>query len=459
MKEVEYRLQFRHSIAAFSRVCLAPALRNSEKMHMAYRSIFNSTVSQSLCLTFALAAFFFTPWLFADDQATAFQDQSETLPAAAEDDGQSSVPAERKPLSAIDVSGFGSGISHWRDLRDDRRFITVEPDQASWRPDQVREIVSNILLFQRENGGWPKDYDMTAVLSNRQRQLVEATRTDSDTSYDNGNIYSQVEYLAKAYVQSGDSIWREACERGFDFMLRSQYSNGGFPQRYPKHSSYHAHITFNDGVMIGILDMLQDITEQKPHFAWLDAERRERAAEAVRLAIDCILRCQIVVDGTATGWCQQHDKSTFEARSARTFELASICPQETAEIVRFLMRQPEPDARMLAATDAAVAWLKEVRMQGIRVDRIKAPSEEFLRQTVSFDIVVVSDENAPPIWARHYEIGTNRPVFAGRDGIKKYSLAEIERERRSGTLWYGYWPDYELLGSYDTWRRSHNLSE
>ena len=123
------------------------------------------------------------------------------------------------------------------------------------------------------------------------------------------------------------------------------------------------------------------------------------------------------------------------------------------------MRQPEPDARMLAATDAAVAWLKEVRMQGIRVDRIKAPSEEFLRQTVSFDIVVVSDENAPPIWARHYEIGTNRPVFAGRDGIKKYSLAEIERERRSGTLWYGYWPDYELLGSYDTWRRSHNLSE
>ncbi len=428
-------------------------------MHMAYRSIFRIRVTHSLRFTTFLLIFFFSPALFADNPGIALRDQSDTLRADTEDNRQLSVAAERKPLTAIDLSGFGSCIHHWRDLRDDRRFITVEPDQASYRPDQVREIVSNILLFQRENGGWPKDYDMTAVLSDTQRQAVETTRTNFDTSYDNGNIHSQVEYLAKAYVQSGESIWREACERGFDFMLRSQYANGGFPQRFPKHSGYHAHITFNDGVMIGILDLLQDAAEPKPHFAWLDAARRERAAAAVRLAIDCILRCQIVVDGTATGWCQQHDESTFEARPARTFELASICPQETAEIVRFLMRQPEPDSRMLSATDAAVAWLKDVRLQGIRVERIKAPTQEFLRQTVSFDIVVVPDKNARPVWARHYEIGTNRPVFAGRDGVKKYSLAEIERERRSGTLWYGYWPDYQVLGSYDTWRQSHNFSE
>ena len=419
-------------------------------MHRTYRSFFNSTVSLSLCLTGALPTFFFTPQLLASDPVIALPDESETLRVAAEDKKTSSDSAERKPLSAIDLSGFGSCIHHWRNLRDENRFITVEPDQASYRPDQVREIVANILLFQRENDGWPKDYDMTAVLSDTQRQAVVATRTNSDTSYDNGNIHSQVEYLAKAYVQSGEPNWRQACERGFDFMLSSQYSNGGFPQRYPKHSSYHSHITFNDGVMIGILDVLLDAADRKPHFAWLDEARRKRAAEAVRLGIDCILRCQIVVDGTATGWCQQHDEQTLEARPARTFELASICPQETVSIVQFLMRQPEPDAKVLSATDAAVAWLKEVQLLGIRVERIKAPREEFLRQTVSFDVVVVLDEKATSIWARHYEIGTNRPVFAGRDGIKKYSLAEIERERRCGTPWYGHWPDHELLGTYGT---------
>ena len=431
---------------------------------MAFRTTFHTTFFLSLSLTILVATFLMTLRGLANDPGTALQDQNEAirtepLKQNADSDGLTLATADRKPLTAIDLSGFGSGISHWRDLRDDRRFITAEPDQPSWRPDQVYEIAANILLFQRENGGWPKDYDMTAVLTDTQRQAVEATKADSDTSYDNGNIHSQIEYLAKAYAQSGESTWRQACERGLDFALRSQYPNGGFPQRYPKHSSYHAHITFNDGVMIGILDMLQDVVERKPHFAWLDEARREQTGDAIRLAIDCILRCQIVVDGTPTGWCQQHDEQTFEARPARTFELASICPQETSDIIRFLMRQPESDATMLAATDAAVAWLKEVRLTGIRVDRIKAPKEEFLRQTVSFDIVVVPDKNAPPVWARHYEIGTNRPVFAGRDGIKKYSLAEIERERRSGTLWYGYWPDYELLGSYDAWRTSRDVSE
>lgn len=384
---------------------------------------------------------------------------SESPEQIAEGEDFLAVSRAERPLSAIDISGFLSGIHHWRDLRDDNRFIQAEPKQAAYRPEQVREIVSNILLFQRENGGWPKDYDMTAVLTAAQRRAVEATRTNSDASFDNGNIHSQVEYLARAFVQSGEQSWRQACERGFDFILHAQYANGGFPQRFPTRTDYHAHITFNDGVMIGILDLLQDASEQKPHFEWLDNTRRQGAAHAVKSAIDCILKCQIRVDGIPTGWCQQHDEHTLEARSARTFELASICPQETADIVRFLMRQPTVDAKVLAATDAAIAWLTEVRLQGIRVERVKAPVEKFLRHTVDYDIVVVADQDARPIWARHYDIGTNRPVFAGRDGIRKYALAEIERERRSGTLWYGYWPDELLNGSYATWRRSVPVSE
>ncbi|MEZ6032592.1 MAG: pectate lyase [Planctomycetaceae bacterium] len=409
----------------------------------------------ALCILTALTAH--EPFVAIRGQPRAQRPESpENIAEGAE---LSSVAPVEQPLTAIDISGFLSGIHHWRDLRDDNRFIQVEPNQPAYRPEQVREIVSNILLFQRENGGWPKDYDMTAVLTTAQRRAVEATRMNADASFDNGNIHSQVEYLARAFVQSGEQSWRRACERGFDFILQAQYANGGFPQRFPTRAGYHAHITFNDGVMIGILDLLQDASEQKPHFEWLDDARREAAARAVRSAIDCILTCQIRVNGIRTGWCQQHDEHTLEASSARTFELASICPQETADIVRFLMRQPTVDAQVLAATDAAIAWLRHVQLPGIRVERVKARAEKFLRHTVDYDIVVVPDKDARPIWARHYEIGTNSPVFAGRDGIRKYSLAEIERERRTGTLWYGYWPEELLNGSYATWRRSVPVSE
>jgi PelA/Pel-15E family pectate lyase len=353
----------------------------------------------------------------------------------------------------ISLAGFRSSAHHWRDLRDESRFVQAAPHQPAYRPDQVREIAANILLFQRANGGWPKDYDMAAILTADQEAAVRATRSKADTSYDNGNLHSQVDYLARAYAQSPEPEWRRACERGFDFLLASQYPEGGFPQRFPEPKGYHAHITFNDGVMIGILNVLDAAARGEPHFAWLDPERRARARESVSRGLACILKCQIRVDGTRTGWCQQHDATTFEPRPARTFELASICPQETTEIARFLIRRERPSAEEVASVEAAVAWLDHVQLTGIRTARVKAPVEQFPRHRADFDTVVLADPSARPLWARHYEIGTNRPVFAGRDGVRKYALSEIERERRTGTPWYGYWPASLIAEDYPEWRR------
>jgi PelA/Pel-15E family pectate lyase len=355
----------------------------------------------------------------------------------------------------IDLSPFYSGIAHWRNIRDQSRFIQPEKGQPSYSAEQVREIVENILLFQRRNGGWPKDYDMTAVLTDEQETIVKQTRDNDDTSYDNGNIHSQVEYLAKAYHQVAEPSWRAACERGFDFMISSQYANGGFPQRFPNPKSYHGHITFNDGVMVGIVRVLEKASNGKVPFEWLDENRRMQAKRAVELAIDCMLKSQILVDGQRTGWCQQHDASTLEARPARTFELASICPQETTEIVHFLMLQSDPSPAIVEAVTAAVGWLKEVSLSGIRLEKVASPRETFLRHTADFDMVVIADAQAPPLWARHYEVGTNRPIFAGRDGIKKYALAEIERERRTGTAWYGGWPRDLINDKFSKWLAQH----
>ncbi|MEO6740376.1 MAG: pectate lyase [Chthoniobacteraceae bacterium] len=353
---------------------------------------------------------------------------------------------------AIDVGGFHDGAHHWREIRDEGRFIKVEPGQPSYARTQVREIAANILLFQRDNGGWPKDYDMTAVLTEAQASKVGETRSREDTSFDNGNLHSQVAYLARAFTMLGEPSWRLACERGFDFILAAQYPNGGWPQQFPKPKDFHAHITFNDYVTIGCMDVLKDAADGEAQFAWLDAARREKARDAARRGAECILKCQIRVDGKLTGWCQQHDEKTYEPRPGRTFELASICPQDTTEIVRHLMRTEKPGPEIVQSVDAAVAWLKKVQLTGVRVDKVKAAKEEFLRHSADYDKVVVQDPAAPPLWARHCEIGTDRPVFAGRDAVKKYALAEIERERRTGTPWHGTWPTKLIEKEYPKWR-------
>jgi PelA/Pel-15E family pectate lyase len=68
------------------------------------------------------------------------------------------------------------------------------------------------------------------------------------------------------------------------------------------------------------------------------------------------------------------------------------------------------------------------------------------------DKKIVRDDSAPPLWARFYEIETDRPIFAGRDGVKKYDLAEIEAERRNGYAWYGNWGT-AVAERYAAWKR------
>jgi PelA/Pel-15E family pectate lyase len=357
-------------------------------------------------------------------------------------------------IQVIDPAGFRDGASHWRKIRDENRVIQAEPDQPVYTPDQVPEIVANLLLFQRANGGWPKDYDMLAVLTESQREAIGSTRERRDTSFDNHNTHSQVDYLARAHVQSENPSWREAAVRGLNFMLSAQLPNGGFPQRFPDPKGYSAHITFNDGVMIGILNVLKDAADGVRHWSWLDEERRQQCRRGVTAGVACILKCQILVNDVRTGWCQQHDARTYEAVPARTFELASICPQDTTEICRFLMRIEPPTAEIVAAVDDAATWLTRVALAGVRVERIPAPVVEFIRHRSDDDVVVRDDPAARRLWARHYEIGTDRPVFAGRDAVKRYALSEIERERRTGTVWYGNWPEKFLGKEYPRWRMS-----
>ena len=112
------------------------------------------------------------------------------------------------------------------------------------------------------------------------------------------------------------------------------------------------------------------------------------------------------------------------------------------------MSIPNPSAEVVAAVEAGVAWLRDVPLTGLRVETRPDAS-----LPGGFDRVVVKDPAAPPIWARFYEIGTNRPIFSGRDSIVRDEMAAIEHERRVNYAWYGYWPE-TVLAQYPDWKRA-----
>lgn len=318
-------------------------------------------------------------------------------------------------------------------------------------PESIR-IADNVLLYQHENGGWPKNVEMAQVLTDGDRARIrEALRTEGSelagTTFDNGATYTQLRYLARVYEATRDQRFREGFLRGLDFILDAQYDNGGWPQYYPIREGYYEHVTFNDGLMIGVMRLLRDVGHGLAPFDFVDSARRSRAASAVAKGLEVILATQIEVDGRPTAWCAQYDRVALHCAQARSYELPSISGGESVEIVRYLMEIENPGPEVVAAVEAAVAWLEQVQLTGIAVVRKEAP--ELPR---GYDRVVVADPDAPPLWARFYEIGTNRPMFVGRDGIVRDSLSQIEHERRVGYSYLGGWARDLLEREYPSWR-------
>ncbi len=170
----------------------------------------------------------------------------------------------------IDISGFFDSAHHWHDITDNGQTFLPLPNQKDYKPSQVKEIADNILLYQQKNGGWPKNYDMLAILNEEQKQILKKGRDSLNTGFDNGATYSQVEYLAKAYTELKNEKYKDACLRGIKYILSAQYDNGGWPQFYPDTSGYRKYITFNDDAMVGIMNVLHHIVEQKSYYSFVD---------------------------------------------------------------------------------------------------------------------------------------------------------------------------------------------
>jgi PelA/Pel-15E family pectate lyase len=322
---------------------------------------------------------------------------------------------------------------------------------AAWYSSvEARRIAGNLLLYQRDIGGWDKNIDMALALGPKDRAGIEKQKRDPEahSTIDNDATYTQMRYLARVFTATSHPPFQAAFRRGLEYLLKAQYDNGGWPQFFPLRDGYWSHITYNDDAMVGVLELLRDIVQRKPEFAFLGDADRMRAQQAIDKAVECILKTQVMQDGNLTVWCAQHDERTLAPAKARAYELPSLSGNESVGIVRFLMGIEHPSPQVVRAIEAAVAWFRTSRIKGIVVKAGPAPGTP-----KGFDNVVIADPAAPPLWARFYELGTNRPIFCGRDSVVKYSMAEIEYERRNGYRWYVDRPAGLLDTEYPEWLR------
>lgn len=256
------------------------------------------------------------------------------------------------------------------------RFARNCSDEWFHTPEAL-DIAENVLLYQKEAGGWPKNVRMHYPMTAEERRKVASEKNSTEASkkscFDNDATVTELRWLARMYNAVPDERYREAFNRGVDLIFRSQYPHseapdtrpGGWTQYYPLRTGYSDFITFNDYLMTNILRFLREIIKGEGVYAALvDEPMKEKARKAYDAGVRCILDCQIKENGVKTFWCAQHDPYTLDPAYGRPHELPSYSGQEGVDIVEFLMEIENPDAEVIDAVESAVRWIDSMAIEG-----------------------------------------------------------------------------------------------
>jgi PelA/Pel-15E family pectate lyase len=339
-------------------------------------------------------------------------------------------------------------------------------NQSAWYAQaEARRIADIVVSFQTPAGGWSKNLDMTqhrrapGELFAGESIPIRMGSLDNDRpqelewnfvgTFDNDATTTQLRYLAKVIAATDpgrNEAYRRAFQRGLDYIFAAQYPNGGWPQVWPLQGGYHDAITFNDGAMINVLDLLKDVAAGTNDFCWVPKQARKAAAASFQRGLDCILASQVVTNGCRTVWCQQCDALSLQPTSARNYEMPAQSGSESAEVMSFLMRLRTPDSRTVAAVHAAAAWFEKTSLRGIAFQRVGSDDRQ-----------LIYTPGAGPFWARYYMLGSDRPLFGDRDKTIHDDVMEISKERRKGYRWFCDQPS-RALQEYARWRETHPLA-
>src|SRR5262249_39965640 len=103
------------------------------------------------------------------------------------------------------------------------------PQQYLRKPDdwfageEAKRIAANILSYQSDLGGWPKNIDTTAAAFTGDRKELKGT-------FDNDATTDELRFLSRIYRATKDDSYKKAFEKGIDHMLAAKNPTDGWPQ-------------------------------------------------------------------------------------------------------------------------------------------------------------------------------------------------------------------------------------
>ena len=287
-----------------------------------------------------------------------------------------------------------------------RDNLLAKPD-AWFASPEGRAATANILSWHAPVGGWPKNIDTSQPFKGDPAKLKG--------TFDNGATTGELRFLARAFRATSDARYRQAVLDAAS-TTSSKPSTRPAAGRSPIRPASTITATSPSTTAPWSASWSSSATSPLPGLRLRRSARRKAAArQAFDRGIDCILKCQVIVNGKPTVWCAQHDEMDLRPRPARSYELASFSGGESAGILLLLMCLERPSPEVRRAIEAGAQWYESAKRSPAAV--VKEGNGH----------KVVSDPAAPPLWARFYDIETGRPIFCRS---RRHDEVRLGRDRR-----------------------------
>jgi len=279
--------------------------------------------------------------------------------------------------------------------------------------DAARDVARALVWGQRQIGGWDHRVDVSHLTPDAKKPVRRQGRCTFDDKITQGAL----EFLIDADAVISEPWLDEAIELGLQFMIKSQFENGAWPQWYPLRGGYHDYYTFNDNSINDCIGLM------------LNAHRTYGDKKYLRSAMrggDFIVMSQLAAP--QAGWAQQYNHDMKPAW-ARTFEPPGVCSAATVRNINTLidLYLYTKDDKYLKPIDAAIEWLNDSML-------------------------------GEHLWARLYEVGTNRQIYGDRmDGNKvHYDYEKVSVKERTSYGWRGEYGVASTIRRYERVKSASN---
>lgn len=232
-------------------------------------------------------------------------------------------------------------------------------------------LVANALIrAQLECGGWNYCFDLSGEaslidwyesVSQYKWPAQEFMHYYGNATFDDMASVRCCDYILRLYLEKNDPRYKSSLNKAIDFVLKSQYPIGGWPQRFPLNyehpymgfPDYSPFITLNDGAMAGIIDFLVKC---------YTALGERRLIDPIFRGMQCIRLLQY--ESPIAGWGLQYTPKDLKLATARPFEPAALASNGTKDGIEMLLRfyRLTGDKRFLEKVPAAIDFLEKIKL-------------------------------------------------------------------------------------------------